>query len=96
LKLQIFAAVTVAAWGLSACSTMDGPTTGEHAGMYADQRCAMHRKAMEGKSPAEQRAAAEAHITAMHGSADAAHVDRHLQMMEQMCGAKPVAGPVSR
>ena len=96
MKLQIFAAVTVAAWGLSACSTMDGPTTAEHAGMYADQRCAMHRKAMEGKSPAEQRAAAEAHITAMHGSADAAHVDRHLRMMEQMCGANPVAGSVSR
>ena len=96
MKLQIFAAVTVAAWGLSACSTMDGPTTGQHAGMNADEQCAMHRKAMEGKSPAEQRAAAEAHITAMHGSADAAHVDRHLRMMEQMCGANPVAGSVSR
>jgi hypothetical protein len=96
LKPQILAAVTVAAWALSACSTMDGTATGQHAGMNADERCAMHRKAMEGKSPAEQRAAAEAHITAMHGSADAAHVDRHLRMMEQMCGAKPVAGPVSR
>jgi hypothetical protein len=50
---------------------------------------------MEGKSPAEQRAAAEAHITAMHGNADAAHVDQHLRMMEQMCGAKPTAGAVS-
>jgi hypothetical protein len=50
---------------------------------------------MEGKSPAEQRAAAEAHITAMHGNADAAHVDRHLRMMGQMCGAKPTAGAVS-
>jgi hypothetical protein len=64
--------------------------------MNTDERCAMHRKAMEGKSPAEQRAAAEAHITAMHGSADAAHVDRHLRMMEQMCGAKPLAGTVGR
>lgn len=96
MKLQIFAAVTVAALGLSACSTMDGPATGWHAGMNADERCAMHRKAMEGKSPAEQRAAAEAHITAMHGSADAAHIDRHLRMMEQMCGTKPDAGAVSR
>jgi len=96
LKLQTLAAVAVAAWGLSACSTMDGPATGQHAGMNADERCAMHRKSMEGKSPAEQRAAAEAHVTAMHGSADAAHVDRHLRMMEQMCGAKPVAGAVSR
>jgi len=96
LKLQILAAVAVAALGLSACSTMYGPATGEHAGMNADERCAMHRKAMEGKSPAEQRAAAEAHITTMHGGADAAHIDQHLQMMEQMCGAKPVAGAVSR
>ena len=96
MKLQILAAVAVAAWGLSACSTMDGPATGQHAGMNADERCSLHHKAMEGKSPAEQRAAAEAHVTAMHGSADAAHVDRHLRMMEQMCGAKPVAGAVSR
>lgn len=96
MKLQIFAAVAVAAWGLSACSTMDAPATGQHAGMNADERCAMHRNAMAGKSPAEQRAAAEAHIMAMHGSADAAHVDRHLRMMEQMCGAKPDAKATTR
>ena len=56
----------------------------------------MHRETMDGKSPAEQRATAEAHITAMHGSVDAAHVDRHLRMMEQMCGAKPAAGVIGR
>lgn len=96
MKLQILAGVAVAAWGLSACSTTDGPATGQHAGMNPGEQCAMHRKAMEGKSPAEKRAVAEAHITAMHGSADAAHIDRHLQMMERMCGSKPDAGAVSR
>ena len=55
--------------------------THDHAG-----GCAAHRQAMAGKTPAEQRAAAEEHIRAMHGSADAAHVERHLQMMEQHCG----------
>jgi hypothetical protein len=36
-----------------------------------------------------QRAAqgrAEAHIVQMHGSADAAHIERHLRVMEQRCG----------
>jgi hypothetical protein len=64
--------------------------------MNADPRCAMYRETMVGKSPLEQRAAAEAHITTMHGSADAAHIDRHLQMMEQMCGTPPAAGVVGR
>jgi len=97
LNPQTIAAVTVAAWALSACSTMDGaPATDQHAAMNAGQKCAMHRKSMEGKSPAEQRAMAESHIIAMHGSADAAHIDRHLQMMEQACGANPAAGVVGR
>lgn len=97
MKLQVIAAVTIAAWGLSACSTMNDPITGPHAGMNAGQQCAMYRETMEGKSPAEQRAAAEAHIVKMHGSADAAHIDRHMRMMEQKCGAlpaKPAAGTV--
>ena len=96
MNLQALAAATVAAWGLSACSTTGQPATGPHAGMNMDQRCAMYRETMEGKSPAEQRAAAEAHITAMHGSTDAAHVDRHLRMMEQVCGAQPAAGVIGR
>ena len=75
---------------------MDKAATGQHAGMNADEQCAMHRKAMEGKPPAEQRAAAEAHIVAMHGSADAAHIDRHLRMMEQTCSAEPYAGTMRR
>ena len=53
------------------------------------QMCAEHRQSMAGKSPAEQRAAAEAQIRAMHGTADAAHVERHLRMMEQRCGPTP-------
>lgn len=92
MNVQTFAAAAFAAWGLSACGTMDGPpATGQHAATSAGQKCAMYRQTMEGKSPAEQRAAAEAHIITMHGSADAAHVDRHLRMMEQTCGAKPAA-----
>jgi hypothetical protein len=76
---------------------MDGTSAmDQHAGMNADQKCAMYRETMEGKSAAEKRATAEAHIQAMHGSADAAHIDRHMRMMEQMCGAKPAAGTVSR
>lgn len=53
------------------------------------ERCAAHRAEMAGKSPAEQREAAAAHIRAKHGSADDAHIDRHLRMMTQRCGAAP-------
>lgn len=95
MKLRILAAAMIAAW-VSACSTMDGPAMGEHTGMNAEQRCTMYRETTAGKSPSEQRAAAEAHIAAMHGSVDPAHVDRHLRMMEQMCGAKPGAGAMNR
>ena len=35
LNVLTLAAVTIAAWGLSACSTMDGPATDQHAGMNA-------------------------------------------------------------
>jgi hypothetical protein len=87
VKLQVMTAVAFATMGLSACSTMHTPMSGAH-GANTEQRCAMYRSEMEGKSAAEQRAAAEAHITAMHGSSDAAHVDRHLRMMNQMCGVK--------
>lgn len=68
---------------LAACNTAPH----RHGGMDADQRCAAYRAEMAGKSPAEQRAAAAAHIRAMHGSADDAHIDRHLGMMAQRCGA---------
>jgi len=48
--------------------------------------CAEYRATMAGKSVEEQRKAAEAHIVKMHDSADAAHVERHMKMMEQRCG----------
>lgn len=48
--------------------------------------CAEYRATMAGKSIEEQRKAAEAHIVRMHGSADAAHIERHMKMMEQRCG----------
>ena len=96
INLNLFTAAIVAASVLSACSTMDMPASGQHAGMNADERCAMYRNATDGKTPSERRAAAEAHVAAMHGTVDAAHVDRHLRMMEQMCGAKPDAGAMNR
>jgi hypothetical protein len=83
-------AIPSAALLLAACSPMHGPG-GHHGAMAADQRCAVHRQEMQGKTAAEQRAAAEAHIKAMHGSADEAHIDRHLRMMERMCGPTPAA-----
>ena len=97
MNLHTLAAAALAASALSACSTMDRPpATDQHAAMNTGQQCAMYRETMEGKSPAEQRATAEAHITRMHGSADAAHIDRHLRMMEQKCGTNPAAGVVGR
>jgi hypothetical protein len=51
--------------------------------------CAEYRATIAGRSPEEQRAAAEAHIIRMHGSADAQHVERHLRMMQQRCGSPP-------
>ncbi len=47
--------------------------------------CADYRATMAGKTVEEQRKAAEAHIVRMHGNADAAHIERHMRMMEQRC-----------
>lgn len=47
--------------------------------------CAEYRRAVAGKPVEEQRKLAEAHISRMHGSADAAHIERHMRMMEQRC-----------
>lgn len=77
------AVLPIAALLLAACSAAPH----RQDGMHAEQRCAAYRAEMAGKSPAEQRAAAAAHIRAMHGSADDAHIDRHLRMMAQRCGA---------
>ena len=48
--------------------------------------CAEYRETMAGKSVEEQRKASEAHIVRMHGTSDAAHVERHMKMMAQRCG----------
>jgi hypothetical protein len=79
---------------LSACTTPSagGAKEGEHAQMDMAQMCAMHRQMMEGKSPAEQQAAIEAHIKSMHGTASAEMVQMHRKMMDSQCsgsGAVP-------
>ena len=45
--------------------------------------CEMHA----GKSPEEQRAAAEEHVRSRHGKADPDHVAHHQKMMEKHCAA---------
>ena len=52
----------------------------------ATHYCDEYRSTMAGKSVEEKRKAAEAHIVRMHGSADAAHIERHMRMIEQRCG----------
>lgn len=49
--------------------------------------CAMDKQMTEGKSPAEQRAAIEAHIKSMHGSVSPDMVAHHEKMMKMHCGA---------
>ena len=70
----------IAALALAGCGAMHGH------GSYGDDACAEYRQTTAGKSIEEQRKAAEEHIVRMHGTADAAHVERHLRMMEQRCG----------
>lgn len=74
--------VLAATAALTACST-HGPHGPGHRQAMSDA-CAAHRQA---RTPEERRAAAEAHIVQMHGSADAQHVERHLKMMDQRCGS---------
>lgn len=66
---------------LAGCSTPHHPPGPAHAQAMTDA-CAAHRQA---RTPEERRAAAEAHIVQMHGSADAEHVERHLRMMDRRC-----------
>lgn len=88
MKLSLLA-IPFAAGLFSACSPMHGPMTDGQGAMPSERMCTMHRQTMAGKTAAEQRAAAEAHIRSMHGSVDDAHVDRHMKMMEQKCGPVP-------
>lgn len=75
--------------GLGALVLLAGCTSMHQAAHYADgsDYCAEYRATMAGRSVEEQRKASEAHIVRMHGSADAAHVERHMKMMEQRCGS---------
>lgn len=94
MNLSLVAALAIAAAGLSACSTMNAPSTGPQAATSTHQHCSMYREAMGGKPVAEQRAAVAAHMTKMHGSADEAQVDQYLRMMEAKCGGAPAAGVI--
>lgn len=69
---------------LAACSTPPPAAHGPGHQQAMSDACAAHRQA---GTPEERRAAAEAHIVQMHGSADAQHVERHLRMMDQRCGS---------
>lgn len=64
---------------------------GAHPGM--GNMCRMHEQMTAGKSPDEQRAAIEAHVKAMHGSATPEMVARHRAMMESHCGSAAAASP---
>jgi type IV pilus biogenesis protein CpaD/CtpE len=52
-----------------------------HSQQHGADYCAEYRATMAGKSVEEQRKAAAEHIVKMHGTADAAHIDRHMKMM---------------
>jgi uncharacterized protein YceK len=65
---------------LAGCAAMHDHQQG------ATDYCDEYRATMAGKSVEEKRKAAEAHIVRMHGSADAAHIERHMRMVEQRCG----------
>jgi hypothetical protein len=72
----------------AACTTPSpgGRMGSEHGHMDMAQMCAMHRQSMEGKSPAEQQAAIEAHVRKMHGTASPEMVAMHRNMMDSRCG----------
>lgn len=83
-------------WACASLATAACTTPHGHAGAdshrhgspeHHGRMCAEYRQTMAGKSAAEQQAAAEAHVRAMHGAADAEHAARHLQMMRQRCGS---------
>lgn len=61
-----------------------------HSQQHGADYCAEYRATMAGKSVEEQRKAAEEHIIKMHGTADAAHIERHIKMMGQRC-SKPAS-----
>jgi hypothetical protein len=84
LKIVLFPAFAPIVTLLAACSTPHGP---DHGAGVVDA-CTAHRQAT---TPEARRAAAEAHIVQMHGSATPEHIERHLQMMERRCAAAGAA-----
>jgi hypothetical protein len=83
-----WAVTGVTACLLTACAAQHPP------GHHGPDACAAWRQQTDKRSIEERRAAAERHIVQMHGAADAAHIERHLQMMERRCGTP--AAPASR
>ena len=81
MKPALSLAVALASLALAACSTPHGSNA---TATTAGDPCTAHRQAA---TPEARRAAAEAHIVQMHGSATPDHVERHLRMMEQRCPA---------
>jgi hypothetical protein len=82
----------IALLSLAGCATYRGGPMMGGAGHGADDRdmgrmCDMHRQMTQGKSPAEQKAAVEAHIASMHGKATSDMVAHHFKMVEMHCGA---------
>lgn len=82
---------------LAACTTepsapmgMGGPGSGM--GSDTSQMCPMYRDLTAGKSPAEQRAAIEAQMQAMHGGTLTPEQLRlRRETMERNCAAAPAA-----
>jgi hypothetical protein len=58
--------------------------------------CATWHQLTVGKSADERRAVAGAQVRERHESADPAHVERHLRMMDQRCGAPDARAPRDR
>ena len=88
LVLSLVASTLIAGCAMPHRGSMAGS---DHRSMDMSRMCEMHRQTMAGKSEAEQQAAAEAHVKAMHGSADPQMAARHREMMEAHCagdGAK--------
>jgi hypothetical protein len=88
VKPALLPAVAFATVLLAACSTPPGHDHG-HGQAMADA-CTAHRQAA---TPEARRAAAQAHIVQMHGSATPEHIERHLQMMETRCGSSGGSAP---
>jgi hypothetical protein len=84
LKASFFALV---ASGFTGCTTggRDAMETPQQPPMDMMRMCEVHELMMTGTSAEEQQTMLEQHLKAMHGSVDAAMVDRHRRAMAQNC-----------